>query len=142
MLLDVLLQWSPPQIDGKLTLGENIADAGGLKESFLVSNTYHNTHTLSQGTPSLHLITSNHNTVSRKAPTQGRNISIPVRNSSTPGRKRERERGTDNCMEERKVGEREGDRENWLGRAAERRMEAGNIRGTERGRALMLERRS
>ena len=67
--------------------------AGGLKESFLVSNTYHNTHTLSQGTPSLHRITSNHNTVSRKAPTQGRNISIPVRNSSTPGQEeRERER--------------------------------------------------
>ena len=38
------------------------------------------------------------------------------------------------------MGESEGERGKWVGREAERRMEAGSNTGTERGRALMLER--
>ena len=44
-------------------------------------------------------------------------------------------------MEETKVGESEGERGKWVGMKAERRMKAGSNRGTESGRALMLERR-
>ena len=91
-----------------------------------MSYTYHNTHTLSQSTPSLYHITSTLNTLSLNTPTQAYNI--PIRNTSTSGG---REGGTDNGMGETKVGEREGERGKWVGREAERRIEAGSNRSTE-----------
>ena len=68
-----------------------------------MSNTYHNTQTLSQSTPYLYHITSTHNTLSRNTPTQPHSI-LFVTYLPHGGR----ERGTDNGMEETKVGESEG----------------------------------
>ena len=70
-----------------------------------MSNTYHNSHTLSQSTSSLFHVTSTHITLSR---THLPMLTIHLFVTHLPHGGREG--GTDNGMEETKVGESEGER--------------------------------